>query len=366
MDSDPDPPPPRPETAGAGAFSQRLARTVLAAALGLLGLWILHRFLPALIWAVIFAIALRPLYRRLTSARNSGHHAEILAPLIATALVGLVFVLPLVWVGLALLREIGGVAQYLAAAQKSGIPVPEWLPDFPGIGHLLTAWWRSNLSEPAGAHALLERFYGGLRSESARQIGSEIVHRATLFGFMLLALFFLFRDGDALGDQLTGLGRRLLGPDGERIGHHMIAAVHGTVNGLVLVGLAEGVLLGFAYALAGLPHPVSIGVLTGILAVIPFGAPVAFGAAALYLTAIGSAIAAAAILGFGFVVVFIADHFVRPYLIGGAIRLPFLWVLLGILGGIETFGLFGLFLGPVVMAALMSLWRDWTEGMPHR
>jgi predicted PurR-regulated permease PerM len=60
------------------------------------------------------------------------------------------------------------------------------------------------------------------------------------------------------------------------------------------------------------------------------------------------------------VVVFVADHFVRPFLIGGAAQLPFLWVLLGILGGIETFGLLGLFLGPVVMAALISLWRDWT------
>jgi predicted PurR-regulated permease PerM len=52
---------------------------------------------------------------------------------------------------------------------------------------------------------------------------------------------------------------------------------------------------------------------------------------------------------------------VRPVIIGGAARLPFLWVLLGILGGLETFGIIGLFLGPVIMAALMSLWRDWTE-----
>jgi len=44
--------------------------------------------------------------------------------------------------------------------------------------------------------------------------------------------------------------------------------------------------------------------------------------------------------------------------------LPFLWVLLGILGGLETFGIVGLFLGPAVMAALISLWRDWTELSP--
>ena len=142
----------------------------------------------------------------------------------------------------------------------------------------------------------------------------------------------------------------------------MIAAVHGTVNGLVLVGLAEGVLLGIAYVLAGLPHPVSVAAVTGVLAVIPFGAPLAFGAASLYLAAAGATAAAAGVFGFGLVVVFLADHVARPYLIGGATRLPFLWVLLGILGGLETFGLLGLFLGPMTMAALMSLWRDWTQG----
>ena len=71
----------------------------------------------------------------------------------------------------------------------------------------------------------------------------------------------------------------------------MVQAVLATVNGLVLVGLGEGALMGIAYILAGLPHPVSIAALTGVLAVIPFGAPLAFGAAALYLAAMGSTIA---------------------------------------------------------------------------
>ena len=141
----------------------------------------------------------------------------------------------------------------------------------------------------------------------------------------------------------------------------MVQAVLATVNGLVLVGLGEGALLGIAYIAAGLPHPVSIAALTGVLAVIPFGAPIAFGAAALYLAAAGSAVAGAAVFCFGLVVVFVADHFIRPVIIGGAARLPFLWVLLGILGGLESFGIIGLFLGPAIMAALISVWRDWTE-----
>jgi predicted PurR-regulated permease PerM len=76
------------------------------------------------------------------------------------------------------------------------------------------------------------------------------------------------------------------------------------------------------------------------------------------------------------VLLFIADHFVRPVLIGGATRLPFLLVLFGILGGLETMGILGLFLGPAMMAAMVALWREWTDeaatiepqptAVPHR
>ncbi len=72
-------------------------------------------------------------------------------------------------------------------------------------------------------------------------------------------------------------------------------------------------------------------------------------------------VAAIIVFAFGMTVAFAADHFVRPVLIGGATKLPFLWVLLGILGGVEAWGLLGLFLGPAIMAALILLWRDWTK-----
>jgi predicted PurR-regulated permease PerM len=95
---------------------------------------------------------------------------------------------------------------------------------------------------------------------------------------------------------------------------------------------------------------------------IPFAAPGVFCVVGLLLLSAGSVTAAAAVVALGLIVVFVADHFVRPVLIGGATKLPFLWVLLGILGGVETWGLLGLFLGPAIMAALVLIWRDWTEG----
>jgi predicted PurR-regulated permease PerM len=75
----------------------------------------------------------------------------------------------------------------------------------------------------------------------------------------------------------------------------------------------------------------------------------------------GHTTAAIALVAFGSVLVFVADHFVRPVLIGNSTRLPFFWVLLSIFGGLESFGLIGLFLGPAIMSILMTMWREGAE-----
>jgi len=361
VDRPPDPPQSLPVVeAERLAVSRRIARVVLAIALVGFGVWILHRFLAALAWAGVLAIALWPLYRRIARA-FPGDRARILAPLLVTLSIGLIFTVPFIYVAVEGARELRIVVDFISEAQRNGIPTPGWVAHLPVIGGTVEEWWRTNLSDPNAAQELLGKLKPGSVAASARLYGAEIVHRLVIFGFTLLTLFFLFRDGALFSRQLLRVSDRLLGPDGERVGRHMVQAVLATVNGLVLVGLGEGALIGIAYVIAGLPHPVSVAALTGVLAVIPFGAPVAFAAAALYLAAIGNTIAGAAVFCFGLVVVFVADHAVRPVIIGGAARLPFLWVLLGILGGLETFGIVGLFLGPAIMAALISLWRDWTE-----
>lgn len=76
----------------------------------------------------------------------------------------------------------------------------------------------------------------------------------------------------------------------------------------------------------------------------------------------GASVAAIVTFCIGATVIFVADHFVRPTLIGGTTKLPFLWVLLGILGGAEMWGLIGLFIGPAAMAALNLIWQRWAYG----
>jgi predicted PurR-regulated permease PerM len=337
---------------------QQITLGTLAVALALLSLWTLHDFLPALVWACIIAIAIWPLYRRAVTRFPPRHH-NLLMPSLFTLGIALLFLLPLIMVAIQFAREAHGLIQWIDDMRKSGIPPPGWLAKLPIGAGRATAWWAAYPGNPAIASDLLHQVGRSNLLSATRLFGAQILHRIVLFGFTLLTLFFLLRDGERLTAQMRRASSRAFGPPGERIAERMVATVHGTVDGLVLVGLGEGLVLGIVYALAGVPHPTTFGVVTALAAMIPFGAAVLFGIAALTLLANGAVGASIVVSGAGLLVTFAADHFIRPVLIGGATRLPFLWVLLGILGGVAVWGLFGLFFGPALMSALMLLWREW-------
>ena len=342
--------------------SQRIALGVLGLVLTLLGLFTLHDFLPALAWAVVFAIAVWPLYWRAQRRWPPGKH-NLLLPLAFTVAIALIFIVPLALIGLKAAREAQGVLVWMGHARHAGVSVPHWIDALPFGADSARNWWQHHLSDPGDANALFESLRPGRSFAMTRQVGGQVAHRLTLFAFTIITLFFLFRDGDAVTQQMLVAGRRAFGMRGERIGRQIVASVHGTVDGLVLVGIGEGVVMGGAYAIAGTPHPTLFGVLTAVAAMIPFCAAIAIGLAAVLAVANGTAITGIVLFAFGMLVVFVSDHFIRPVLIGGTTKLPFLWVLLGILGGVETWGLFGLFVGPAIMAALILLWREWTG--PH-
>ena len=341
--------------------SQTMARVVLAALLTGVGLWTLWEFVPALAWAGIIAIGIWPLYRAAERQCPPGQH-NILLPSACTAWVAAVFIVPLAMAAVQVGREWHLIVHWLESARQSGLPAPDWLRHLPFGADAAVEWWNENLSDKDSAADLLRRIDRSELLGTGRLIGASLIHRAILFGFSLLTLFFLFKDGDRLIVQMRHASERAFGPSGERVGRQVIASVLGTVNGLVLVGVAEGVLMGIVYAFAHVPHPALFGAITAVAAMIPFGAPLVFGVAAILSVAQGLNTAAIVVVAAGIAVTFVADHFVRPVLIGGATKLPFLWVLFGILGGVASWGLLGLFLGPAVMAALIMLWREWTEG----
>jgi predicted PurR-regulated permease PerM len=334
-----------------------LARIALIVLLAFLAIWTLWSFLPALGWAAVLAIATWPVREWLVRNGASPTGAAILL----TGAVGLLIVVPLIIVVIEGTRESLLIVRWMRELRQTGIAAPEWLSPLPFVGGYLATWWQEHLANAEAARALLGRAESLSIGQWTRHLGHELVHRLIILGFTLLSLLFVYRDGPGIALQIRNVADRLLGGSARRYGQDAIAAVRATVNGLVLVGLAEGAVLGIAYLIAGVPHPLLFGFGTGILATVPFGAPAVFIIACFILLAQARVTAAVLLLLFACLVVFVADHFVRPVLIGMSARLPFLWVLLGIFGGLEAFGLLGLFLGPAIMAATLTLWRDAAE-----
>jgi predicted PurR-regulated permease PerM len=334
--------------------TQRIARTALIIAVVLVSIWMLWRFLPALAWAGVLAIATWPL-RQALAGRGMGKTATAV---LLTLVLAVVLVLPLIGLGIQAAHESGVLVRWIGSVRTNGLGTPQWIAHLPLVGASLAGWWQTNLAEPGAARALFGHAETSGIFSFTRTLGIEVANRLTILVFTLLTLLFLYRDGGSVMDEANAIGDRLFGPPGVELGKNAVAAVRGTVNGLVLVGLAEGVLLGVAYAIAGLSHAALFGLITAVLATVPFGAPLVFIACAAYLFAQSHTSAAIGLLVFGTIVTFVADHFVRPFLIGSSTRLPFLWVLLGIFAGLESFGPVGLFLGPAIISILIAVWRE--------
>lgn len=328
----------------------------------LLGCWVLHGFLALLAWAVVLAISTWPVYQRLL-ASNELHGRMTWVALGLTLLIGAIILAPLGYGLTRLLQEAQSLGQLLTDAQNVGIPPPAWLESLPIIGHWAKDNWMNVLGSSEAANESLHWLGTGGAVTYTKDFASQLVHR--FFGFLtiLLVLFFVYQHGDSLGRQVLASSRKLFGEKGFRYTLHATVAVRATVNGMMLIGLGKGILMGIGYAFAGLSNPAILGALTGIFAMIPYAAKLIFGACALVLVAQGHMVEGGGLFVYGMILTLVADNYVRPALIGGAVKLPFIWTLLGIFGGMETFGLLGLFLGPTLMAVLMSIWRDWIEDM---
>lgn len=361
MTAPPAHPPKGQPPAKAGPYLTQMR--LLVALLTLVSLWIARSFLLELAWAVTLAVALWPLYRRATKGRGK---KLILIPLGFTLATGLVVMMPIALVAVEAVRDSDAALQWLSQAQSAGIPTPSWLDQLPIAGPSLASWWQSHLADPSGASALLGGFDPRSAADWTRTVAAQVASRSWFFVVTLLALFIILRDGDHLADNAMGAARRFYGEFGERFLVRAGEAVRAAVNGTVFIAIGEGALIGIGYAVTGVTRPVLFTVATVAFALLPLGAWAAFGVAALLLIVQGHVAAGIGLCLFGAVVMLVGDNLVQPALIGNSIELPFLWTFIGAFGGLESFGIVGLFLGPAAMAALFLVWKEWLGlGHPH-
>ncbi|MFM8333718.1 MAG: AI-2E family transporter [Candidatus Methylumidiphilus sp.] len=338
----------------------RIAPGLFLAGLLALAYQILAHFIIPMAWAIVLAYVSWPLHRqilRLCQGRQTW------AALTTTLLLTSVIVVPLVWASFLLQGEIAETYRKL----------PEWLdkkpmlPDFarhiPYLGQELAQRLEQSdtLRELLATRALpWARQYS---SELLKVLG-DVGYNAGKLGFTLLTAFFLYRDGPEVVAQTRKVLRMLLGGRLDAYVTDAEETLKAVVYGIVLTAIGQGVLAGLGYWFVGLDAPILLGVVTAFFAMIPFGTPLVWVSASLWLLADGQHWAGFALLLWGALVVSWVDNIIRPLVISGATRIPFLLVFFGVLGGLAHFGFIGLFLGPVVLGICFAVWREWLGHPP--
>lgn len=322
-----------------------------------LALWIAIPFLTPIAWAAVLAIAEWPLYRYIVQRFPARSRWAAAACTLAT---GLLVVFPLSLVATSLVTESSGAIAWVQQVQQHGLSQPLWLDGVPVIGDRLAEWWRTHAATPEAARDLLGSAPAGSLLGWARTIAGEVAKESGLFMVTLVALLSLLLSGEHISAQSRIISARMFGAFGTDFLERMIEAVRRTVVGTVLVSVIEGAVIGIGYLVAGVPQPLLFVVATIVLALIPFGAWVVFGLAGLILMAQGHVLAGGLLMGFGAAVMTVGDNVIQPTVVGGAVELPFLLAFVGAFGGLAAMGLVGLFIGPVIMVALLLIWREWT------
>jgi predicted PurR-regulated permease PerM len=323
--------------------------------------WFFHGFLAPVLAAMIIAFATWPLHERLQSRLGIGRMASG-SILVLTIL--LFLVTPLVLAAAYAAGEVRIWVDWAAEVNRVGAPNPTWIAAVPGAGEWLAAQWNEHIGRPGAIAEFVELASGETLGSLYRGIltVSRVAFDFILaLLFMLITLFVFYRDGERIAAQIDRVGERVLDEQWERISRVVPRTISSTVTGMTVIAIGEGIILGAAYWIAGAPSPITLGIITGFMALMPGGAPLAMSLVSIYLFASGAPGAAIGLFLWGALELFIVDKTVRPTLVGGPIKLPFLPTFFGLIGGVKTMGLVGLFVGPVLMALLVAIWREWVR-----
>lgn len=330
---------------------------LLAAVIVVLSAWIVHDFAKALLAACMTAIASWPLYTR-SMERLPRWLKNRAGPVIFTFAITVFALAPMVFACVALLREAHSLLQDVATAGGRGIAIPGWLVDLPVVGHWLDARWQQQHAHPGALQMLTQDTDSKSLLGWVHSLAQFTFQNAMTVIFTVLLLAFLYQEGAALARE-AGRALRLL--IGERAGRYMevgTRAVRASVNSMLVVGLFDGLATAVSYAAAGVPRPLLWAGITGVLAAVPFLGYAAVAAMALQLVLRGAAAQGLMALVLGCAVLLGGDKLVRPLVAREGMRLPFVWVLMGCIGGFDALGLAGLVIGPAVLSLGGELWAQ--------
>ena len=324
---------------------------------------ILWPFAGAVFWAVVLAILFMPLHRRLLARIP---RRPTLAALCTLALCLLLVILPVAVLGISLVQEAAQVYDHMRSGQLSFgsyfqqiiHALPDWLT------RLLRQFHLASLAEIQAKLSATAVQVSQFLATKALNIGQNTLQFIVSFGIMLYLLFFLLRDGRALGGRI-----RQAIPLDEAHKRELLSkftiVIRATVKGNIVVAASQGALGGLIFWILGIQGPVLWGVLMAFLSLLPaVGAGLIWMPVALYFLATGAVWQGVVLIAYGICVIGLVDNILRPLLVGKDTKLPDYLVLISTLGGMALFGLTGFVIGPAIAALFVATWDLFSPERP--
>jgi predicted PurR-regulated permease PerM len=319
-------------------------------------LLVLFPFVTALLLAVILTFATWPVYLRL---RNAVGGRNTVAAALMTLATSLFLLAPFIIVAVGLADNAAALMEAFGGVFEPGLPdPPAWVKTLPLVGERMDAYWRGLTHDEGQLIEEIKNFIPPAR-EALVKGGGYLVAGVVQLALSVLVAFFLYRDGDAAAARVRDAASRVAGPDAWHLLDVAGKTVNSVVYGIIGTALAQGVLAGIGFLIAGVPGATLLGLATFFLSVVPVGPPLIWGSATIWLYYQGS-VGWAIFMGlWGLLVISLVDNFLKPIIISRGSHLPFILVLLGVLGGILTFGFIGVFLGPTLLAVGYQVLNEW-------
>ncbi|HQT75663.1 MAG TPA: AI-2E family transporter [Rhodopila sp.] len=324
---------------------------------------VLYPFFSALLWAGILVYTTWPVFGWL---RQHLRLNRVLAALAMLFLTAVLLVLPVVVVAPGSADDVARLRHVIMESLRAGLPdSPLWVFDVPLVGPTIGALWDRWAADISGMLEAL-RPYFGILLENGLSLLLGIANGVLMFLLALFVAFFFYMYGEPIADRLRLILHRIAGARADRLIAVTGATVRGVVYGILGTAVVQGLLTMFGLWLSGVPRPVLLGCVAGLLSVLPIGAPVVWIPAAIWLVGTGHAGWGIFLGAYGVGAVSGADSLIRPWFIARGAELPFLLTVLGVLGGALAFGLLGIFLGPVLLGIGFTLTNEWARSADPR
>ena len=343
-----------------------LARIMLLViTIGLLlvsSLWILTPFIGALAWATMIVVSTWPI---LLKVQQSAGGRRWVAVAVMTIVALATFVVPL----LAAVSSMFDAAQRSPAVLRDLIggglgPPPDWIAGLPVVGARIAEKWAALAA--GGPEALVETLRPYARSAAASMLALTGGLGAMLLQMLLTIVIaaILYSGGETAARGVLSFAHRLGGTRAEDTVHLAAKAVRSVALGVLVTALVQSALAGLGLWVAGVPHPGLFTAIAFVLAVAQLGPMLVLIPAVIWLYWSGHPGWGTALLIWSIPVIAL-DNVLRPILIRRGVELPMLLIIAGVIGGLIGFGVIGLFVGPVVLAASYTLLRAWIAEVPR-